>query len=185
MDAKYCIISRRSVRKYSPEPVSEETIRKIVDAARFAPSWKNTQTVRYYAVYDQALKEKIAENDTLGFEFNRKTITRCPVLIVLTSKKNISGYEKDGTYSTPMGKHWQSYDAGIATEALELAAFSYGVGTVTLGIFDADRVGEDMGIPDDEEVSGLIAMGYPVKQGVAPARKSVDELLSFVRSSKD
>lgn len=181
MEALECIETRRSVRKYSEQEVTEDVLRKIVEAACFTPSWKNTQTAGYVAVFNPELKNRIAENDVLGFAYNTKTITRCPVLVAVTSEKNISGYEKDGSFTTPMGKHWQSFDAGAAAQTFMLAAHAYGVGTVTLGIFDADKVAADLGLPAEKEVSALIAVGYPVKAGTAPERKSVDELLTVVR----
>lgn len=181
MDAIECITSRRSIRKYSEQEVTVEDLKKIVEAARFTPSWKNTQTVSYTAVFDKDLKRKIAEEDTLDFEFNQKTISRCSVLVAVISVKNISGYEKDGSFSTPLGKHWQAFDAGAAAQTFMLAAHAYGIGTVTLGIFDPGKVAEDLKLPDNQEVAALIAVGYPVKAGTAPARKETDELLKVIR----
>ncbi|WOL39944.1 nitroreductase family protein [Pyramidobacter sp. YE332] len=47
MEALECIRGRRSVRRFSDAPVAKEEIERIVDTARFAPTWKNSQTVRY------------------------------------------------------------------------------------------------------------------------------------------
>ena len=47
MDFDACVKERRSVRRFTEEPVDHETIEKIIDLARFYPSWKNTQTTRY------------------------------------------------------------------------------------------------------------------------------------------
>ena len=57
MDFKDVIEYRRSVRKFADTPVTEEDIKKVVELARFAPSWKNTQTTRYTAVFDKELKK--------------------------------------------------------------------------------------------------------------------------------
>ena len=50
MTAEECIKGRRSIRKFTAEPVSHELLARIVETASFAPSWKNTQITRYIAV---------------------------------------------------------------------------------------------------------------------------------------
>lgn len=71
MEALECIRERRSVRRFSDAPVTREEIKHIVDTARFAPTWKNSQTVRYMAVLDPALKGRIAAEGLMGFERRR------------------------------------------------------------------------------------------------------------------
>ena len=58
-----CIKSRRSVRKFTEEKVPHEVLEQLVELARWAPSWKNTQIARYVAVEDEALKNRIAGAD--------------------------------------------------------------------------------------------------------------------------
>ena len=48
MNAKECIESRRSIRKFKADAVSTDILKEIVETARFAPSWKNTQIARSY-----------------------------------------------------------------------------------------------------------------------------------------
>ena len=61
MNTVDCIKSRRSVRKFTEEKVPHEVLEQLVDLARWAPSWKNTQIARYVAVEDEALKARIAK----------------------------------------------------------------------------------------------------------------------------
>ncbi|MFQ9394786.1 MAG: nitroreductase family protein [Lachnospiraceae bacterium] len=91
------IKTRRSVRKFEDKKVPHEVLEQIVEAAAFAPSWKNSQTVRYIAVEDAALKERIATEATMNFTHNKDIISACPVLIVVVTKTGICGYEKDGS----------------------------------------------------------------------------------------
>lgn len=51
MQVDVCIQTRRSVRKYSDQDISGDTLREIVDLARFSPSWKNTQVVRLSLIH--------------------------------------------------------------------------------------------------------------------------------------
>lgn len=174
------IKERRSIRKYKSDNVSEDIIKKILDTARYAPSWKNSQTSLYYVVVDEKVKSDIAENATLNFSKNKNNINSAPVLVVLTTVDKISGYNPDGSPTTSKGEHWQSFDAGIACEAFCLAAYEYGLGTLIMGIYDEDKVKEIIGLPDNEKVSALIALGYPDEQPNAPKRKEVEEISKFI-----
>ena len=154
-------------------------LEQIVEAAAFAPSWKNSQTVRYIAVEDAALKERIATEATMNFTHNKDIISACPVLIVVVTKTGICGYEKDGSYTTSKKDKWEMFDAGIASQTFMLAAHEYGVGTVTLGIFDEEILGKILELPEGDNVSALLAAGYPESAPAAPKKKSVEELLSW------
>ncbi len=176
------IKERRSIRKFTDREVTKETILEIADLARYAPSWKNSQVVRYHVVKDKALKDQLAEHCVLGFAYNAKTMQRCNTLVVVTVVKNVSGFEKDGSPSTPLGAHWESFDAGIASQTFCLGAHAKGVGSVILGIFDEQKMKEYMpGIPEDQSVAALIALGYSEEEGpkAAPSRREVAELVSF------
>ncbi len=179
MDFKEVVENRRSVRKYTDQPIAKETLEEIVRLSSCSPSWKNTQCVSYIIVEDPELKEKIAKECVCGFEFNTKTISRAKALAVLTIKKGICGYEEDGSYTTSKGDGWEMFDAGIAAQTFCLAAKSEGVGTVILGIIDEEKTNALLGLADDEIVAAFIAMGYPEKEGSMPARRSVEDLLTI------
>lgn len=180
MEALDCIKNRRSIRKYADKPVTHEVLNQIVDVARFAPSWKNVQIARYIAVEDRKMIDKIAENCIYGFEFNAKTIKRCPVLMVVTMVEGLSGREKDGTFTTSKEDGWEMFDAGIATQTFCLAAEAVGVGTVILGIFDEEKIKETVNVPEGQSVAALIALGYPEFEPKCPPRKETEELLKFI-----
>ena len=75
MEALECIKTRRSIRKFTEQPVTEDEVRQVVEAAAFAPSWKNTQIARYIVVTDKEKKDKLADNCMLGFAYNRRPPT--------------------------------------------------------------------------------------------------------------
>lgn len=178
MDALECIRTRRSVRRFTAEAVTKEDILKVVESARFAPTWKNSQTVRYIAVLDTGVKDAIAARGVRGFEWNAKIIGGAPALILLTTVDGVSGYDGDGSFSTSKGTHWQSFDAGLAAEAFCLAAHEAGFGTVIMGLYDEAAVRAIAGVPDGQSVSALIAFGRPAEEPPARTRKSAEELLS-------
>ncbi len=178
MTAKECILGRRSIRKFKADPVSHDLLQQIVETASYAPSWKNTQITRYIAV-EGALKEKIAKEGTSIWPGNGTIISSAPVLIAVTVIKNRSGYERDGSYSTPRGDGWQMYDAGIASQTFCLAAHEQGLGTVILGLFDQAVVEKLLALPEGRELVALIPIGYPDEEPGAPKRKTVGELLTY------
>lgn len=99
-------------------------------------------------------------------------------MIVVTTIDGRSGYEKDGTPTTSKGTHWQSFDAGIATQTFCLAAWEKGFGTVVMGIFDEQKVINVIRAVEGRSVSALIALGVPDEEPKAPKRKGIDDLLT-------
>ena len=174
------IKTRRTIRKFTEEPVSHEVIEKIVEASAYAPSWKNTQTARYIIIEETALKDRIAREAVMGFEWNTGIILGAPVLVVLASVPGKSGYEKDGAYSTSKKDKWEMFDAGIATQTFCLAAHEKGIGSVIMGIFDEAKVGELINIEEGRKVAALVAVGYPAETPEAPKRKTVEDLVRFM-----
>lgn len=179
MELAKCVESRRSVRKFTSEKIDEALIQKLVATASYAPSWKNAQTTRYMVIRDEKLKGEIAENGVMGFAQNQKVIEGAPCLVLVNTIAKRSGYDRDGSPSTTKGSHWESFDAGIAAQTFCLAAWDAGLGAVILGIYDEEKIGEMVGLPDGHKISALIAMGFPAEEPTMPKRKSVDDLLCF------
>lgn len=178
MDTLENIRTRRSIRKYTDEPVSHDILEKIVETASFSPSWKNTQIVRYIAIESKDLKDRIATECTTGFTYNAGTMNAAPMLIAVTVLKNRCGYERDGSFTTSRGDTWQMFDAGIATQTFCLAAHEYGLGTVIMGIFD-DSLSDVLEIPEDRELVNIICIGHPAEAPEMPKRKTVEDLISY------
>ncbi len=132
MEFLECVKTRRSVRRFTGEAVSAEMIRDIVEVAAYSPSWKHTQITRYTLLTDRDMIDKMAEEMVLGFEFNTKTMKSAPALMVISYVAKRSGYERDGSFSTPKGDGFEMYDAGIASQTFCLAAHEKGLGTVIL-----------------------------------------------------
>lgn len=180
MQVEECVRQRRSVRKYSDRTIEDSTLRGIIELVRFSPSWKNTQSVRYYVVKNDAVKSNIADNCVSGFEFNAKTINRCKALVIVTVVVGQSGCV-DGIYSTSQGNGWEMFDAGISSQTFSLVAHEKGLGSVILGIFDENKIRQYIQIPDNERITNLIALGYPLEGSkTAPHRKEISELLTII-----
>ena len=140
MEFTEVIKGRRSIRKYADKPVTKEDIEKIIELTRFAPTWKNSQTARYHVILNQELKNRIAEEGTCNFSKNKLNIQSASGLVILTTVGGIAGYEKDGTFTTAKGTHWQSFDAGIACQTFCLTAYDRGISTLIMGIYDEEKI---------------------------------------------
>ncbi|MCD8139253.1 MAG: nitroreductase family protein [Planctomycetaceae bacterium] len=181
MELKQCVAGRRSIRKFTDKAVDDDLLKKIIDVATLAPSWKNSQTTRYIAISSEALKKELAEKCVMDFDFNKKSILGAPTVILVTTVSPRAGFDRDGSPSTSKGTHWESFDAGIATQTLCLAAYEEGLGTVILGVFDEAKVIETAKVPEGQKVSAIVVIGYPDEAPAMPRRKSSDELLTVIR----
>lgn len=176
MTVSECIKNRRSIRRFTDQPVSHELLAQVVETASFAPSWKNTQITRYIAVEGE---KKAALAKCTDWSGNTTIMDGAPMVIAVTLIKGRCGYERDGSFSTSKGDHWQMYDTGVASEAFCLAAYEKGLGTVIMGLFDEEAASKLLELPEDRELAALIAIGYPDETPAAPKRKAIEELLSY------
>lgn len=149
---------------------------QLIAAAQKAPSWKNSQVSRYYAVLSEENRAKLM--DCLP-EFNQKSAANA-ALIVSTVVKNRSGFERDGSYSTHLRDGFQYFDNGCQVQNLCLQAYALGLGTLIMGIYDAKRLRALLRLPEEQEVVAVIAVGYPDIVPAMPPRKDVNEILQFL-----
>jgi nitroreductase len=170
------ILGRRSVRRYQKKDVSDEILNNILEAARWAPSWANVQPWEFVVVKDMSIKEKIKEAVS-SRNPSSLAIVNAPVLLVVCGQLKKSGYYND-QYPTKFGD-WFMYDLGLATENLCLAAHDSGLGTVIVGLFDHDKVGEAVKLPAGHEVLVLIPLGYPDQEPRPPKRRERDEFVHY------
>ena len=120
MNVTECIKTRRSIRKFKPDPVDHPIIDSIVSSASYSPSWKNTQITRYIAVEDRSVLSEIADKYTP--DYNSKIIRQAPVLMAVTFVKGRCGFERDGSFTTKKEDRWQMFDAGVSCQTFCLAA---------------------------------------------------------------
>ena len=176
METRECIKTRRSVRRFTAKPVSDEMIHELLEAIRWAPSWGNSQCCEVVLVRDPQLKEALTgclddrNPATLGF-------LQAPLLFVICGKMGRSGYKKGIT--TTMYGDWFMFDSGIAAQNLCLAAHDLGLGTVHCGNFDHQRVNEMLGLPKELRSLEMIPVGWPENVGNAPPRRELTEFVHW------
>jgi nitroreductase len=183
MDVFEAIKTRRSIRKYKPDPVSDEDLQKVLEAAHWAPSWANTQCWRFIVVRDPDIKSRVAKTlmkvqagDDLIKNVATDAIGQAPVLIVACAQKGIAGYNRDGTPVTEKDD-WLLFDVALSIQNLTLAARALGLGTVIVGAFDAEKAAEILDVPEDYTVVTLTPLGYPDHTGQAPPRKALTDII--------
>lgn len=179
METIRCLKTRRSIRKYKEEKLPRELLEEIVEIARYAPTWKNSQTPGYIVVESPELREEIAANCVAGHANNARMIRNAPALVVLTYVSGVAGYNPDGSFTTSRGEAWECFDAGIACQTFCLAAWEKGLGTCIMGIFEEEKVAKTIGLPEGKRIGALIALGWPDEEPKVRPRKEVGELLSF------
>ncbi|MFP4307985.1 MAG: nitroreductase family protein [Desulfococcaceae bacterium] len=175
------IRGRRSIRKYEETPVPEDTLDRILEAVRWAPSWTNCQPWELVVVRDPEVKSRLQET---VYPKNPavKAVGNAPVVIAVCGRTGVSGFY-DGKASTKFGD-WFLFDLGIATQNLCLAAHEAGLGTVVVGLLDHDAAARVLSAPAGTEVAALIPLGVPAKISKAPARREISEFAHADRFSE-
>lgn len=178
MEFSELLEKRRSIRAYDPDKkVSKETIEELIKAAGKAPSWKNSQTGRYYVIMSETMLSEI-KSECLA-AFNARNCADAPVLIVTAFVKSISGFNADGTPVNNLGEGWGAYDLGLQNENLVLKASELGLDTLIMGIRDEEKLREKLSVPENEEIAAVISVGYRAADPAAPKRKELSEIAKF------
>lgn len=172
MDFYEVVRTRRSVRSYKPDPIPEEALMRILDAARIAPSGSNRQPWRFIIVKDEALKRRLA-----AACHNQTFIAEAPVVIVAC------GYNIHWNRGGYMGDLSMLVDVSIAFTHLILAARAEGLGTCWIGAFDNEEVKKILGVPENVNVVAITPLGYPKDEGFGEpgSRKALSEIVSIDR----
>ncbi|MEM4982507.1 MAG: nitroreductase family protein [Candidatus Bathyarchaeia archaeon] len=173
------IRTRRSIRNFKSDPIEDEKLLTILEAARWAPSWANTQCWEFVVVKSAEVKEKLAETLTPNNPATN-AVKNAPVVIVACAKLWVSGYLR-GRQVTDKGD-WFMFDVALALQNLVLAAWSLGLGTVYVGAFDAKKAADVLGVPSGITVVALVPLGYPFEVPREPPKRK--ELRDFVYIDK-
>ena len=167
MDIYQAIKTRKSVRSYLDRPVEEDTLMRVLDAARLAPSAGNRQEWRIIVVTEAELRSELASKAT-----RHSFIGEAPVILVCCAE--------DTDHVMPCGLKSFTIDLAIAIDHMTLVAVEEGFGTCWIGGFDQSAVKKTLGIPDTVQVVELLPLGYPVDGSpVAKNRMTLDEFVKY------
>ena len=147
MDAYECIVGRVEVREFTGEPVPEETIRRILEAGRMAPSQRNRQPWHFILVQDRALLRQLAEAAPTG-----PYIANAAFAVVIAMD----------------GAKMPQIDGARAAQTMQLAGWAEGLGSCWVSGLDRDRIKELLRMPLAMEVITVLPFGRPT-----PAARAV------------
>jgi nitroreductase len=164
MDAIKAILTRRSIRKYTPQEVSEEVVRELVNTGMHAPTARNIQPWHFIVVNDRKMLDKLA----IAHPF-AKMLQQATLAILVCGDKKLQ--EAEG---------YIAQDCSAATQNIMLAAHANGLGSVWLGIFPREErireVRKLLKIPDHILPISLISIGYPDEAKEAPERYKTERV---------
>ena len=156
------ILSRRSIRQFSQNPISKNILEKLINAARLAPSAANLQPLEFIAVDDENVRKNIFPclrwaayiaprgNPEPGHE------PASYVVVLVNTRIKKKGYE---------------YDVGAAIENMILAAWEMGIGSCWLLSIDRDKIRRVLEVPGDYVIDSVLALGYPAERPVVENMK--------------
>lgn len=142
------IVQRWSPRAFSSEPIKEEELMAMLEAARFAPSCFNEQPWRFIVGYTSETREKVV---SVLAESNRVWAAKAPVLLIICAKKTFAMNGKDN--------FWHMFDAGTAWGYFSLEAQRRGFQTHGMGGFDKKKTVEIFGLGEEYQPIAAVAVG--------------------------
>ncbi|MCP8318807.1 MAG: nitroreductase family protein [Candidatus Methylarchaceae archaeon HK01B] len=159
LDVFDAISERRSVRKFKDEPVPYDSLLKILEAARLAPSAGNRQPWMFIVIKDREKKKELARASN-----NQLFMEDAGIIITVLSDPDKS-------------PKWYLQDPMIAVEHMCLEAVELGLGTRCIGAFDESSVKHILGIPDKIRVICLLTIGTPAEKPSRISRKGLSDIV--------
>ena len=166
MEFSELIARRYSVRAYKPDPVEDDKLRQVLEAARLAPTAANRQSFQLIVIRTAG---KQAELKRL---YQREWFLQAPLIICVCALPSQAWARRDG-------KNYTDVDATIAMDHLILAATNLGLGTCWVAAFDPQAAREILQLPEGVEPIAFTPLGYPADQLGPKERKPLSELVRY------
>jgi len=199
LTTKEAIENRRSIRKFKAEPVPEDILYELLDAARLAPSGSNAQPWRFKIVKDSETKDKLARA-----AYNQSFIAEAPVIFVCCA--DIEGYltgvasglqdlgkigavedriveiildRTDKMKSISIDQFGQriAFNVAIAVEHIVLRALDFGLGTCWVRLIDEQAIRTIFGWDETASVVALLPLGYPDESPAPRKRRTIEKII--------
>jgi len=168
MDFFTLIDTRRSMRKYTDEPIEEEKLQKILESANKAPSAGNLQGYEIYIV--RAIEQRKA---LVKAAWDQEFLAEAPVVLIFCAnpERVVEKYQQRGS------DLYCVQDATIACVFSMLAAKALGLDTVWVGAFIEESVRKAIQIPDNLRPVSILPIGYPGKEPRIRPRRELKDLV--------
>lgn len=168
MDFSELIKARSSVRAYKADPVEDEKLQQVLEAARLAPTAANRQSFQIIVVKTAGREEE------LGRVYGRDWFVQAPLVVCACGLPAKNWVRSDG-------KNYNDVDVAIVMDHLILAAADLGLGTCWIAAFDPDAAREVLRLPEGVEPIAFTPLGYPADTARPKKRKPLEELVRFDR----
>lgn len=159
--------TRRSIRRYRPDPVPDEMVEQLLEAGRWAPSASNRQPWEFIVVRDEAIRRQVAQHAAFYF-IKWAHVEEAPLLIVLC-----------GDARNPAYRRYLHEDIGLAGAQIMLQAEALGLGTCWIGALHRKAVAGILKIPGHLEIVGLLTVGFPAEDPPPTPRKRLAEIVHY------
>jgi nitroreductase len=148
MEIMEAITKRRSIRRFKSQEVEQWKLDLALEAARWAPSSKNSQPWEFIVIRDRKTLAEIAEESVYG-----KHISQSPLAVAFVTD--------------PSKSNRHEVDGALATQNFSLAAWAMGLGTCWTGTMNRERIKAILGIPGNKNLLTILPIGYPEEDGWA------------------
>lgn len=166
MDVYTAIKTRRSVRDYKSDPVPEESLKRILEAARLAPSAANRQQWKFIVVRDPERRRQLSRA-----AHNQSFVGEASMVIAAVA------LDPEHVMSCEVPAY--AVDLAIAVDHITLAAVEEGLGTCWIGAFSQEDVKRILNIPPRYKVVALLPLGFPVDEPRAKSRKELEDIVCY------
>jgi len=157
------IRKRYSCRSYQDKSVGQDKLDCILEAARLAPSARNTQDWRFVVVTDKAIKSRVAATTNRPEVFEKAGV-------IIAACSNSDEIMRCGQAIGPI-------DVSIALEHISLQAADLGLGTCWIGSFDSGKVRQILEIPENVAIIELMTIGYPADSKPEQKREPIEKIV--------
>jgi nitroreductase len=159
------IRQRYSCRAYHDKPIEQEKLDSIFEAARLAPSARNTQDWRFVVVTDKETKQQVADTTNRPEVFQKASA-------IIAACSNSDEVMRCGQAIAPI-------DVAIALEHIALQAAELGLATCWIGSFYTDKVRAMLDIPADVAIIELMTIGYPADTKKETQREPIEKIFCY------
>jgi nitroreductase len=167
MEYSELIAMRYSVRAYLPNPVEEQKLQAVLEAARLAPTAANRQPVQLVVMHTAGREEEI------GQIYRRLWFVQAPLVIAVCAVSSQAWVRESDRFNARL------IDAAIVADHLILAAANLGLGTCWVAAFNVEAARNVLQLPDEAEPVIFTPLGYPADQPGPKTRKPLNELVRY------
>jgi nitroreductase len=167
MEYSKLIAARYSVRAYRPDPVEDEKLQAVLEAARLAPTAANRQPFQLIVMHTAGREQEI------GKIYRRPWFVQAPLVIAVCAISSQAWVRESDRFNARL------IDAAIVTDHLILAATNLGLGTCWIAAFNTEAARRVLQLPNDAEPVIFTPLGYPADVPGPKVRKPLGELVRY------